>query len=60
MKKISFIIISFMIFINVFAQNPNDALIKFTGGGIAIVQDFKPVKKSDIIKGSYYYNDDWY
>ena len=49
-----------MIFINVFAQNPNDALIKFTGGGIAIVQDFKPVKKSDIIKGSYYYNDDWY
>jgi len=49
-----------MIFTNVFSQNPNDAIIRFSGGGTVVVQNFKPVKKSDIIKGSYYYNDDWY
>jgi len=59
MKKISVIIISLIFFTNVFAQNPNDAIVMFSSGTVRI-KDFKPVKKSDIIKGSYYYNDNWY
>jgi len=58
MKKISFIIISFMIFINVFAQNPNDAIIVFNSGGATTSIDLK--SKPPETKGSYYYNNEWF
>lgn len=45
--------------LNIFAQNPNDAIIRFTGGGTAVVQDFKSEQECNLIKGSFYYNDDW-
>lgn len=40
-----------------FAQNPNDAIIVITGGGI---QTMNIKSKPKDTKGSYYYNDEWY